>query len=120
MIKILYCGSSSACFELDGGAPYYTKESYRVLVDGEEWLSAQKTNVFSLFRLRPGTGYAVAVRFEGGGEENAAAGRLDLPACLLVGAAAVLPPMFTRKFQRWQGAALLSLYAGYLYLTCQI
>ena len=36
MIKILYCGSSSACFELDGGAPYYTKESYRVLVDGEE------------------------------------------------------------------------------------
>ena len=51
---------------------------------------------------------------------SAAAGRLDLPACLLVGAAAVLPPMFTRKFQRWQGAALLSLYAGYLYLTCQI
>ena len=51
---------------------------------------------------------------------SAAAGRLDLPACLLVGAAAVLPPMFTRKVQRWQGAALLSLYAGYLYLTCQI
>ena len=51
---------------------------------------------------------------------SAAAGRLDLPACLLVGAAAVLPPMFTRKFQRWQGAALLSLYAGYLYLSCQI
>ena len=70
MIKILYCGGSSVCFELDGGAPYYAKESYRVLVDGEERLSAQNTNVFSLFGLRPGTGYAVAVRFEGGGEEN--------------------------------------------------
>lgn len=70
MIKILYCGSSSACFELDGDAPYYSRESYRVLVDGEELLSPQNTNVFSLFGLRPGTGYAVAVRFEGGGEER--------------------------------------------------
>ena len=41
MIKILYCGGSSACFELDGGAPYYAKESYRVLVDGEERASVK-------------------------------------------------------------------------------
>ena len=36
MIRILYCGSSSACLELDGGAPYYAQGGYAVLVDGVE------------------------------------------------------------------------------------
>lgn len=46
------------------------------------------------------------------------AGQIDLPACLLVGCIAVIPPMFTKKFQRWQGAALLAVYIAYLLLTC--
>ncbi len=46
------------------------------------------------------------------------AGLIDLPACLLVGCIAVIPPMFTKKFQRWQGFALLAVYIVYLFLTC--
>ena len=41
---------------------------------------------------------------------------LDLPACLALCAAAVAPPLVTGRFHRWQGAALLGLYAGYLRL----
>lgn len=41
---------------------------------------------------------------------------LDLPACLVLCAAAVVPPLVTGRFRRWQGAALLGLYAGYLRL----
>lgn len=48
----------------------------------------------------------------------AASAGVDLPACLLVGAIAVVPPVFTGKFHRWQGAALLAVYGGYLWLTC--
>ncbi len=51
---------------------------------------------------------------------GAAAGSIDLPACLLVGALAVVPPVFTAKFRRWQGAALLAVYAVYLTATCLI
>ena len=68
MIQLIYCGSSSACLELDGGAPYYAKGRYAVLVDGRERFT-RDTNVFSLFGLRPDTEYAVSVRFEAGGEE---------------------------------------------------
>lgn len=49
----------------------------------------------------------------------AAAARIDLPACLLVGAVAVVPPVFTARFHRWQGAALLAVYIGYVWLTCR-
>ena len=69
MIRILYCGSSSACLELEGGTPFYAKGRYTVSVDGEERFS-HDTNVFSLFGLRPGRSYTVAVRFEDGGEES--------------------------------------------------
>ena len=41
---------------------------------------------------------------------------LDLPACLALCAAAAVPPLVTGRFHRWQGAALLGLYAGYLRL----
>ena len=41
---------------------------------------------------------------------------LDLPACLVLCGAAVVPPLLTGRFHRWQGAALLGLYAGYLRL----
>ena len=69
-MKIVYCGSSSACLELDGEIPYYARGGYTVLVNGERRYEGD-TNVFSLFSLRPGTRYAVTVRFEDGGEETA-------------------------------------------------
>ncbi len=43
---------------------------------------------------------------------------LDFPACLLVGCIAVVPMMISSKFKRWQGFALLAVYAVYLVLTC--
>ncbi len=64
MIDTLYCGSSSACFQLEGDTPYYAKNSYTVSVDGEERFRGD-ANVFSLFGLTPGTQYTVAVRFDG-------------------------------------------------------
>ncbi|MBP3666806.1 MAG: sodium:calcium antiporter [Clostridia bacterium] len=44
-------------------------------------------------------------------------GILDMPACLLIGAVACIPTMFTKKFARWQGILLLGLYAVYMVLT---
>jgi len=38
---------------------------------------------------------------------------LDLPACLLLTLAAVAVPLAAGRFRRWQGAAMLALYAGY-------
>ena len=49
---------------------------------------------------------------------SAASAMIDLPACLLVGAIAVIPAMVTARFRRWQGIALLAVYAGYLFMTC--
>ena len=49
---------------------------------------------------------------------GAGSSALDLPACLLVGAIALLPTMATKKFHRWQGVLLLAIYAGYVFLTC--
>lgn len=43
---------------------------------------------------------------------------LDFPACLLVGCIAVVPMIITSKFKRWQGFALLGVYAVYLMMTC--
>lgn len=43
---------------------------------------------------------------------------LDFPACLLVGCIAVVPMIITSKFKRWQGFALLGVYAVYLVMTC--
>ena len=43
---------------------------------------------------------------------------LDLPACLVVGLIAVVPAMIKSKFSRWQGFALLTVYAAYVVLTC--
>ncbi len=50
----------------------------------------------------------------------AASAAIDLPACLLVGIIAAVPAMVTARFQRWQGIALLAVYAGYLWITCGI
>ena len=42
---------------------------------------------------------------------------LDLPACLLIVAVGMIPMLIKSKFMRWQGAALLALYGGYLYFV---
>lgn len=41
---------------------------------------------------------------------------LDLPACLLICCVAVIPPLVTERFYRWQGVVMLGLYAGYVAL----
>ncbi len=46
-----------------------------------------------------------------------AAVRLDIPVCLAAVLIAFVPAMFAQRFRRWQGAALLALYAGYLVYT---
>lgn len=45
---------------------------------------------------------------------------IDIPACLLMCATAVIPTLITKKFSRWQGVLILCLYAGYLVLTTVI
>ena len=39
---------------------------------------------------------------------------LDMPACLLIGCVAVIPPLVTERFYRWQGVVMLGLYASYV------
>lgn len=60
LIRTLYCGSSSACFELDNASPYYAPTRYSVLLNGEPRLTAD-TNVFSLFGLTPDTSYELNI-----------------------------------------------------------
>lgn len=43
---------------------------------------------------------------------------LDLPVCLGVCLLAVLPALASRKLRRWQGVALLAVYAAYLAVLC--
>ena len=69
MINLLYRGSSSACFEIESGKPYEGEQTYTVLVDGAERFR-NKTNVFSLFDLKPETEYTLTLRREDGTEET--------------------------------------------------
>ncbi len=57
----LYVSSVSACFELDTTSPYYSEDAFDVSVNGAPALQGVRTNVFSLFDLRPGTEYFVTV-----------------------------------------------------------
>lgn len=47
-------------------------------------------------------------------------GSIDLPACLVVGAIAVIPTMITKKFSRWQGFVLIAVYIAYVIITTVI
>ena len=58
---LLYASSVSACFELENANPYYAETAYDVTVNGAPALLGERTNVFSLFDLTPGTEYTVAV-----------------------------------------------------------
>ena len=60
MIKTLYAGTVSACFELENNNAYYSGEEYTVKLNDEPVLKAD-TNVFSLFGLRSDTEYRISV-----------------------------------------------------------
>ena len=60
MIRTLFVGSVSACFETDNDYAYYNDSEYTVRLDGNELFTA-KTNVFSLFDLLPDKEYELAV-----------------------------------------------------------
>ena len=60
----LYVSSVSACFELDNSAPYYAEKEYDVAVNGAPALRGVRTNVFSLFDLKPETEYTITVGTE--------------------------------------------------------
>lgn len=64
MIKALFIGSVSACFEIENDRAYYSESKYSVSLDKEELFSAE-TNVFSLFGLKPGREYTVEVTGHG-------------------------------------------------------
>ncbi len=60
MIKKLFAGSVSACFELDNALAYNSGSRYTVSLNGKELFTAD-TNVFSLFDLTPDTQYELCV-----------------------------------------------------------
>ena len=70
MIRLLYCGSSSACLELVNDLPYYASGTYKVFVN-DAFLFDNNTNVFSLYDLIPDQEYHVEVKgMESGFEES--------------------------------------------------
>ena len=65
MIKTLFTSQSSACFEWQNDLPYYNETEYTIYLDGQAVFSG-KTNVFSIFDLKPGTNYTLTSdAFEG-------------------------------------------------------
>ena len=63
MIRLLYAGSVSACFERVNRSPYYAPAPFTVYLDGAARGTAN-TNVFSLFDLTPGTAYTLTLSDE--------------------------------------------------------
>lgn len=57
----LYVSSVSACFELENSAPYYAEAEFDVTVNGAPALLGVRTNVFSVYDLKPDTEYTVAI-----------------------------------------------------------
>ena len=69
MLKIIFLSSTSACFELDGQEPWFAPKPYTLRLNGEA-AGGGDTNVFSLFRLHPGTEYHLELRFSDGEMEE--------------------------------------------------
>lgn len=67
-------------------------------------------NVIDLTMILPVCSAFSGGRLTIGGQTTA----LDLPVCLLLCCVAVLPPLLTERFYRWQGVMMLALYAGYV------
>ena len=60
MLKLLFSGATSACFELKNNAPYYAPEKFTIYLNKQP-LRECGTNVFSLFALTPDTEYALRI-----------------------------------------------------------
>ena len=58
MIRLLYSGATSACFELDNATPYYAPEPFAVWLNDVRRCESE-ANVFSLFDLTPDTDYVL-------------------------------------------------------------
>ena len=43
---------------------------------------------------------------------------LDLPVCLGITCIAMIPPLFRKKFEPWQGIVGIILYAAYIAYVC--
>lgn len=43
---------------------------------------------------------------------------IDIPVCLAVALVTIVPALITQKFRRWQGAAGLAIYVGYVAYLC--
>ena len=63
MLKLLFSGATSACFELKNDAPYYAPEKFTIYLNAAP-VRACETNVFSLFGLTPDTEYALRIAGE--------------------------------------------------------
>ena len=48
----------------------------------------------------------------------AATAAVDFPACLIIGAVAVIPALIFSRFRKWQGFLMLAIYVVYLIITC--
>lgn len=59
--KVIFTSTRSASFELDNNDIYYSKNSFDVYLDNKVVKEGVKTNVFSLFDLKPNTTYTVRV-----------------------------------------------------------
>ncbi|MCI8910333.1 MAG: calcium/sodium antiporter [Oscillibacter sp.] len=70
-------------------------------------------NVIDLTMILP---VCSAISGEGGLTIGSQTTALDLPFCLSLCLLAVLPPLVRGKFYRWQGVAMLAVYAGYVVL----
>ena len=63
MLHALYVGATSACLELENDSPYYSPAPFTVFLNGEKQFEC-KTNVFSLFDLKPDNDYRVELHGE--------------------------------------------------------
>ena len=77
--QTLFVSSVSACFELENTAPYYAESPFDVTVNGAPALLGVRTNVFSLFDLKPDTEYRVGI-----GEDTVCVKTAGETACLNV------------------------------------
>ena len=59
MLKVVFKSSRSLTIELDNHDIYYAKEPFDVFVNNQLSLQQVKTNVFSLFNLKPNTMYKI-------------------------------------------------------------
>ena len=64
MIKSLYTGSTSACFELENDTAYLAPAPFDVYLNAEHMFSCE-TNVFSLFELKPDQDYHLEIEMDG-------------------------------------------------------